>query len=797
MNIALNQRHLLDSRPVWLERLDQTQRNTYFDQQRASEATDARLEELLAPFGSLQNFARQRGKEILRFKFGLELDPDEILCNSRYSFMVGGRQVVQEESRSLTEQMIAGVHDEGHRAEFSFKGRDLPANLNQPWLEATLSFDGQWAHSAELGRLFLRAEVIAAMKNALREKLLLTALAARHQGHISNDEHLARIQRAVTGDSAFVIDGIRFLHNTRPLAQMLVIGARKGDGEFMFLYAPGSPGDQTWYECRSLRQVDSTVIEWTQKQAGRDFIASRAHALNRVQIVGYLKGLEQMPTLWRGITLATTPHMGDQVLNGIVENARAWRISEEESVRPYGFRNAPMPQRQSFARINCELRALQTLAAREGGFISYERFCFDLIKQRVEQVLREKGEQVAVNPDRILVDVSPDAHMTLTRLIVTETHFYANDAGSAWSYPRFTLAQDHPAVKNLDIRHIAGWSRTLRPGEKYIAMLRAKYLDRTHAEGVLKRLVHKQVARRQMQIGVLQEHFHGRLQTAQFKELMRIIDASENVDNRSVFTVALDDPGLFHLQIRNRLVVGVFVLRCVNEGKVESYLFTPDAPDGRWIRPFSEFVSSVKSLGLGQYFYQRVAYKDQRVVGTYITDLEQLSNFTEMPVIQQYARVTDFSGDFDGLIARTVSDVDEKTESLNEIMFKLVFNAVEAAATVISVVVPPVGIAMSVVLLTKSLWEAAEAYQDGDRATAQVHFLSALVELASLGKAGISKLRPTKLQKDVIGLLGDIYSIEKFFSQATGQKRLPLQALAIIQSVLDDPESFTSKTYLR
>ncbi|MDI2141998.1 MULTISPECIES: dermonecrotic toxin domain-containing protein [unclassified Pseudomonas] len=797
MNVALNEKLLSESYPAWLERLGQTERRTYLEQSRVSELSDTRLQDLLAPYTSLKDYARHVVREVLQLEFGREFDADEIQCSCRYTFSVGNRQVVQEDTRSLTEQFIIGLHEEEQRGEISIKGRDLPSSLNQQWLEDILVRDVRSVYGAELGKLYQRADVIDAMKNALREKLLLSALAARYQGHISKDDYLSSVQRAVMGDNAFVIDGIRIIEDTRPLSQMLVIGARKGNGEPLFLYAPDSPGGQTWYECRSLRQVDITVIDWTREQAGRDFIASRAHALNRRQIVGFLKKLEKMPSLWRGIILASTPHMADEALNGIVENARAWRISEEESLRPYGYRTASIDQRQSYARINCELKALQTLMVREGGFVTYERFCFDLIKERVEQVLLEKGEQITINPDRIFVDVSPQVQMTLTELIITETHFYANDAGSPWSYPRFTLAHDHLPVMNLDIRHIASWSRTLRPGEKYIAMLHEKYLDPDHAEGALKRLIHKQVARRHMQIGILQERFHGRLRAAQFDQLMRIVDASENVDTRPLFSIGFEEPGLFQFEIRDRPVVGNFVFRWVTAGQVESYLFTPDAPDGRSIRPFSEFVSAVKTLELGQYFYERVMYKDQKVVGTYITDLEQLENFTQMPVVQPYARATDFSGDFDGLIQRTISDVDEKTESLNEIIFKLVFKAVEAAATAISIVIPPVGIAVSVALLTKNLWEAAEAYKDGDRVTAQVHIFWALVELASLGKAGYSRLAPTKTQKDLIGLLGDVYTIEKFFSQATGQQRLPLQALAIIQSVLDDPDSFASRTYLR
>ncbi|WP_193560166.1 hypothetical protein [Pseudomonas mandelii] len=87
-------------------------------------------------------------------------------------------------------------------------------------------------------------------------------------------------------------------------------------------------------------------------------------------------------------------------------------------------------------------------------------------------------------------------------------------------------------------------------------------------------------------------------------------------------------------------------------------------------------------------------------------------------------------------------------------------------------------------------------YNDGERATAAWHFLDALIELASLGKAGYSKGQPTKLQKDLIGLLGDVYSVQKFYTQATGHEKLHSQALEVIQAILDDPQALDSKTRL-
>ncbi|MBK5397575.1 hypothetical protein JFU47_12795 [Pseudomonas sp. TH39(2020)] len=782
----------------WLDGITKYDRELYLAHEASLVARETELKKQLGHFSSLKDYARSIANLNIKWEFGQDLDADEIVCNARYTFQAGGREIEQEDTRTLTEQFIYGLYEEGQRAKLVFKGDGLPAELNQQWFEEMMTNDAQASYGAQFRSRYQRQEVMQALKNVMSQRLLLSALAARHQGHI-NDKNFARILSALNGDLVFTIDGVRLIDNTRALQQLILVARRDGQDGFL-LYAPGSPGGQDWYECQDLRGVGVRVGEWTEDGKGRDYLTWQSHAVDREAIATYLKQVERLPSTWKGVSLVASPYKGAEVLTATIENIRAWRVAEEESRTPYGYRTASDAQRQNFARTRCELKALQVIATREGGFIPYGQFCFDLIKQRIEQVLADRGERATVNPDRIFVSVSPQLGMTLTELISTETHFYANEKQTPWSYPRFTLEHDHPPISTLDIRDIAGLSRTLRPGEKYIEMLRSKHLDSSHPEGALKRMVHLEVQRRQMKVGVMQERFNGRLTDEQYRELLKVIEALEKIDTRR--SPMTEEPrhvpfsAMFKLYLQDRLVVGVFVFRLVFGDRIEEFLYTPDAPDGRLIRPHSEFVSAVKKLKFGNYFYDRVRNKDQRVVGTYITDLEQLGNFNEAPVLPRDSRVIDLGSSYNDVIFRTIFDVDEKTESLDEIIFKLSFGAVQAAATVVSVVIPPVGIAMSVMLFTKSVLDGVEAYNDGERATAAWHFLDALIELASLGKAGYSKGQPTKLQKDLIGLLGDVYSVQKFYTQATGHEKLHSQALEVIQAILDDPQALDSKTRL-
>ncbi len=780
-------------RPQWRVRASINEQLHFGELEQQLIASQAELDKQLGAHASLQTYAKSIASEVLQLEFGSTLDPDNLMTSSRYSFDVAGRRVMQEDKRSLTDLLLCGLHEEGERGSITFEGEGLPPGLNQQWLEQTLAEDVRAAYGAAFRDLFQRRGVLTAMNSVTRDQLLLSAFVARLQGHL-DDTSLQRVQRAVDGDANLIIAPLQLRDDTRPLLGLVAIGSRSPSQDDWLLYAPDSPGGQDWYRLSTLRQVSVDIGGWTETSEGRDYLLWRSHALDREAIGGYLKQVLKLPNLWRGVALAPTPYTGDEVLNTLVYNHRAWLVAQEEHHTPYGYRTATDQQRQNFTRMTCELRALKTIEVREGGFVSYERFCHQLIKRQVEEVLLSRGEQVAVNPDRIFVEIERGQQMTLPRLIADEVHFYSDNADRD-GYPRFTVATDHPPINQLSIHHVAGWSRTLRPGEKYIDMLRATYIDRTN--GYFKQQLYMGIMQRQMRVAVMQALLTGRLVKEHVDELMKVVAAFDHPQATSPVGEAPDEvrhSALYKLYLRGRLVVGAFVFRLHVAGKIVEYLFTPDAPDGRELRPFEDFVGAVKTHGLGDYFYDRVFGKYQPQVGAYLTDLEQQANFTEAPTLERNSRVTDLYWCSYDVLAKVISDVDEKTQSLEEIITGLVYNAVVSAVSVIAIVYAPVGIALSVALLTQNLVQGVHAYTEGNRSKALSHFAKAVIELATLAKAGYGLSKATKLQKDLIGLLGDVYTVEKLFTEISGQPRLHERALEVIQEILDDPESISSKT---
>lgn len=785
--------------PTWLNDIGAGEKLQYCELEREWLDSQAELDRQLQGASSSRAYAHSLMSRALQFEFGYALDPDLITTHERYVFQAADRTYIQEDRRSLVDLLLHGLHEPGRRGTLTFSGDGLPTGLNQQWLEEHFSSSLRAAFATDLRKAYERKGVLAAMNDLIRRQLLLSGFAAKCQGHL-DDHNWQRIQRAVAGDPALIIAPLLLQADARPLKDLVAVGNSGESQESWLLYAPGSPDGRDWYEKPSFRVLSLEIGAWTATARGRDYLAWQSHALDRERITAYLKQASQLANAWVGVALAPTPYQGDEVLLPLVNNERAWRVSEEESQTPYGYRTADEELRQQFTRINDELKALQTVHVRQGGFASYEKFCRDLIKSRVEEVLQQRGHKVVINPELIEVQLDERQRMTLHELIVGEIAFYADQTGQPL-YPRFVLLEGHPPVTGLDIRDIASWSRTLRPGEQYIDQLRSVDLNASHPEGLFKRGLALAILQRRMRVAIMQAKFNGQLPEADFAALLGVVDLYAGNDRNQINKNAdafgnVTHSVLHQLFLLLRPVEGVYVFRLKLEGRVAEYLFTPDAPDGRELRPFSEFVSAVKTRGLGDYLYDRLHVKHQPQVGTYLRDLEELSRVTNPPTLNGRIHVTDFNDCYKSLLNKVISDVDEKTRSLREIVNGLFFDAAVAAAGAISIVFAPVGIALSAVLFTKAMVQGFEAHGLGDRAKALSHLKDALIELASLGKAGFAKSSVTNTQKTLIDLLGDTYTIEKLVAEASGQPRLHKRVLEVIQEILDDPQGTSSKTTL-
>ncbi|WP_339538529.1 dermonecrotic toxin domain-containing protein [Pseudomonas sp. RA_15y_Pfl2_54] len=786
-------------RPAWLSGASEQNKQRHDHLLQQVRAEENRRDQFLDKAASLKAYAAARSKEWINSALGVSVDPETIKVTCRYTIKVGARTLVQEDKRTFVELALFGVHDRNQRFEMAFEG-PVPSGLTpvrvENWLASVNIRSDFWDTRR---KAFNDYDVQMALLQVLGARIAYSTFCAAVQGHL-NQPNMAMVERFMQGDrsisaSAFVMNGFRF-----GFRDLMVFQQKANPHGNCVLYAPGSPEERDWYQFPNSRELEFHVAGWVRTAEGQSYLAAQTQPAERAPLAKYVATLRQLPSAWKGVTFSEWPDAPEGILVEAIFHQIAWDLAQETLAHPAAYRSAPDEMRQSFARLNTELKALYTIGTREAGILTYERFCYDLIKQRIEDLLKTFGKTVQVNPDEILLDLSENETITLTRLIIKETQFYAHDRGGEviGIYPRFRVGAKHPALPDLDIRQLASWSRTLRPGENYIAMLRADYLNRQHPDYEFKKDVHFNSRQVEMQRSVLSSFYAGAI-TLTLAEQLRTLILNFDKGTPASFPPFGEVPStvqfsaVFKFHVKRCLVEGVYVFRLVQGGKVSEILYTPDAPDGVYLRPLSGFFEAIKEHGLGQYFYDRVKYVDQRIMGTFINNIEFNNVSEKLPVLELNSRVLSLRASYNERIERIIADIDAQTTSLNEIIGKLAYDSVALAASVVSLVIPPVGFALSVVQITKNVLEGAESYRYGDRETAFNSFKEALLDLASLIPGG---KEATKAQKTLIQLMGDGKAIVGLIGSATGQTLGHERLLAIIEEILQEEPAGDSKTVL-
>ncbi|WP_435034888.1 dermonecrotic toxin domain-containing protein [Pseudomonas neuropathica] len=786
-------------RPVWLSRVSEQDLKQHDDLMQQLVELERQRDGLLGKTASLRTFAAASAKDWVNSALGVSIDPEQIKVTCRYKIKVGQRSLVQEDKRTFVELALFGLHDRNYRFDMAFEG-PVPSGLTSAKVENWLSnidirSDFREARRKALNEYDLQIILI----EALGARIAYSVFAATLQGHLKR-QNMDMVDRFMRGDqsisaSAVVVNNYRF-----SFRDLMVFREKARPFGNCVLFAPGSPDGRDWYEFPNSDGIVTTVLDWVRTDRGMAYLSSQADPDQKGVLAKYATTLRQLPSAWKGLTFKEWSAGPEGILAEPMFHQLEWDRKQQEQAYPAVYRESSGETRQLFARLHTELKALYTVGTREAGVLTYERFCYNLIKQRIEDLLKNVGENVEVNPDDIYIELNEREKVSLSDLIIKETPFYAHEGGGelVGVYPRLRLGAKHPLLRNLDIRQVASWSRTLRPGEQYIAMLRADYLNRLHPDYEFKREAHFRTKYAEMTRAVLSSYFAGELSSQVADQIGVLIDKFDTGTSSSFppygeVPSTVQSSAVFKFHVKRCLVEGVYVFRLVQNGKINEVLYTPNAPDGVNFRPLSQLFESIRERGLGQYLYKRVKYVDQPIMGTFINNVEFTNISEKPPVLELNSRVLSLRSSYNERIERIISDVDAQTTSLSEVIGKLAYEAAVLAASAVSLVIPPVGVALTVVQITRNVLDGAEAYRYGDRAAAFDNFKDALLDLYSLVPGG---KEATKAQKTLIQLMGDSKTIVGLVASATGQKLGYERFLELLEEILAEEPASDSKTVL-
>lgn len=784
--------------PDWLKSASESVRDAYESLETSKEGYEFEYAQVCDGLFSLHDYAVERFGLWCDSALGRRLDSDAIKVHSLYRLEVGGRTIKQEDIYTLTEFIVIGLHDAGNRATLRIEGAPADSGLTVAKLEG-------WLANQELRVDFSRSlpsstpQVFReAYFNYLHSQAEFALFVAQHSARF-NEADVALIQRTLNGDRSVEIRGVKLKYRPSVLQDVLLFVPRTATTRYALMKMPDGQFDYVKFAdiYQFHRWMESMLSD------------NRAYAESLIRPddladAGVLRGGGSTP-LHYIYQLDSEPEFmalnAGEPLFSHSEVAYKGHSARVRALAPAAYVYAGAQARQRYARLNTELKALSMVDSRENGYPTFEQFSRDLIKQRIEEVLLTRGQKVQVDPDKIMIQTD-DFHLDLTTVLIEERHFEvpATPGRSIDENPKFYVTGGHPSIEKLDIRDLSSWSKTLRPGDRYTEFLENDYLDRKHSGYEFKRAVHATKIRCEMHYDACHQYFCEQLSTDVFKGVQRLVDnLSETAGYDASPYPSNTNEGIYKFRLPGRRIVeGVYIFRISINGKFIDYLYTPHAPDDVAFRSVDEFVSSIRYRygPFRDYYMARVKIDDRKVVNDYFDNLVATVNTVAPPQPEGTLRMLGFSTLHDDRIYRVLSDIDARTTSLNEVIAGLVYDSVMLAANIISVVIPPIGVAVTVVEVFKSVYDGANAYERGDYSAALGHGKSALIGLLSLGKAAAAgkPVKVTRAQKTLFELGKDARTLVGWMSQATGQTLGEKRLVEAIEQLMKDNQSRSSQT---
>lgn len=800
--------------PHWLKSGGNALQQRYVELEHSMEKYHSAYQMVFDRHFSFKEYVLRCFSEWAMSALGEHLDAETIKVRSVHKMQVGGRTLEQVDSRTLTEFVIFGLHDEGYKAEISITGLPPGSKLSAAALE-------RWLTNINVRSQFVfrlpvdpSPEFAQAYRDHLHSNMEFALFVARHSEVFSETEAKV-IERALAGDPSVSIRGLQLsLQIPGPtLKGVMIFQARETRNHLVYLKTPaGKSVFMTFADAFALNKWFESAMT-----ADRQYAASLIHP-DYLHDAGSLRGASRHSTHYLYKLDTRYPDLFPNGTAPLLNNATVAYQSElalHKTIAPAPYRFLGIEPLKRYARLNTELKALSTVETRDNAFPSFERFTRDAVKQNLENLLRSRGRSVEIDPDQIIVQTD-DFQKSVTDLLIEGLSFEAaNPAYPSKNDPRYFLTGGHSAIDQLDIRDLSSLSKTFRPGDKYTELLNTDYLDGKHPGYAFKRAVHAKKVRCQMHYDLLSNYVDGRFGSDIFLALQRVVGSlKEDVYHYPIADSSAEgDEGLYEFNIGkigltkagDRTVGGVYILRMNILGQFDDWLYTPDAPDGVAYRPINDFIPSIRFRygPMRDYYFDRVAIVDQKVINDYFDDLVATVN-TRPPVkTQERAKLNNLFTFHDRRVRRALSDIDERTTSLKEVIAGLIYDGLIKATSVISLAVPPIGTLLVAVQMMKSVYDGSQAQHRGDYSAALGHGADALIGLFTLGQAATAGAsaevikQVTNVQRSFLDLVDDARSAAQFVAEAAGHKTVDQQLIDFITELMKDRVTGISQTIVR
>lgn len=755
--------------PQWLKSADAESREEFFKCGKQLEEKRVELDTLMAEMMTPESFAQHiLGLELSAL--GITLDPSKVQVNVAYDFEVNGRTLNYQKTVTLVQLAMNDHFDRPAMAQttLGLNTHDLEAGLTEEIVRVVIeAHDIRGDYTDALRQRYASPEVGQAMQELLEARLALALIAARMQGHITNQGYtlLDALRQSAAGLEAqrCGIHWVSLNNGSIPLTDVMVVSYAADDGDQFLLYAPGAPSGQDIQTFNHLTALRNELGLWISSEAGRNYLLGQVLVTSRAALSALLETLRLKPSLIDAQTLHISSGQvasWPDAVNSVCRRQADLQVAEVNGETPTWYLKAGMHSRRYLTRLDAELQALNQEYVRITQIPRFEDFSRTLLQDAFDAYTPKYRARIDV--DQHQVELQPGQWLSLVDVAMAGVDYGVD-------VTRLRVS----GLISMELREIIAdmLARFLREHDAPTAYTRAvesAFMKKDSPDREWRQDVHFRINQLEMQRARLIGSMNRSINAKTNVFLMALVNNLDQLKGIEQHPERITQSGLYAFGVKGERVQGVYVFREKIDGGYVDTLYTPNAPDGIGFRDIKAFASSIEHGGMGPYYRERVPFNHLPRFDRFLQKLEDAgysSQFTESRV-GPFWRIEDFRAEHDRLIRAVLADVDASTTSKGERISKLVIERALTALSIALLPFPPAQAVLGAVLVTRSLILGVQAYQRAEHAVAAWHLLDAALGVASL--AGVAG-RPKQLFMEALFKGSPPKLVDKMVSQLQGK----------------------------
>lgn len=785
--------------PDWIKHAPSDAKATYRDLAGTYQQHADHVAQLMADLESIQRYASNKIDAYVLSKLGYRIDPEQVFISIRDEFALSATVTEQFNYRkSLLDFVVQGlpVMTSGMVFDLDVPQQSVNPAFDRQFVEEMITeLDVQQHFELDTWRRSFEDATVQAMTLQRDSTIVLSAYAARLQGHL-RDTQSQQLIEWVRGDQQpagtnISMGGLAILASGNVLKDVLVLRMNDHAGEHYVLYAPGAPGGRDFFEFSSWQRLSIEVGGWLAKPEGVNYLLDQLPFKSRPSVASLIREVLLKPTEWRQSTALFVAMVEQPYSRNLLKQVRT-KVAQDlsDTFRDQGLQDLSHshPERRVLALLDARIDGLDKRFNQEVELQSYRDFIREQGRQWITHYLKAKGINLVVDPDTVRIDLyggNEDRNpfrpvveeLTLTTLLMNDFLHVEGVSGPSlidrildgpigktplWylvksakrSFTQWYFDTSQPTIKSSIGQDLSALTLDairelleLPLGEHYITRLEYRLADPSQQRVHYRRALLAKRKYCEIYRDIVREYLNGRLSEVQYRWLIPLLGS---VDTSSD-SPAPADSSVNVLVFRNTDQPG-FDKDCIIEGALTfvslvnadpdlRLIYTPNAPDGICFRKAADIALSMKSPGMPAYYYERASYKDQRIVGTLVENLErdpETYQATFSTRVRPEHRITDLESLYQLMIQRMIDDVDEQTQSVAEKNAAIAYTVVRWTGTILFLPFPPAALGWGLTHASLDLIRGYLAYRDGDRATALGYFTQAYVGTLLAGGAGIN-----------------------------------------------------------